>query len=94
MPRGAILHSDRGSQYCSATYQSLLGKHQLVCSMSAKGNCNDNACAESVKCVVLASITSKYMTTKFYDVEYCLTVVFLFFRVPAFLLHRLSILRL
>lgn len=33
MPKGVILHSDRGSQYCSATYQSLLTKHQLVCSM-------------------------------------------------------------
>ena len=47
MPKGVILHSDRGSQYCSATYQSLMMKHQLVCSMSAKGNCYDNACAES-----------------------------------------------
>lgn len=47
MPKGVILHSDRGSQYCSSTYQSLLTKHQLVCSMSGKGNCYDNACAES-----------------------------------------------
>jgi len=47
MPRGVIVHSDRGSQYCSATYQHLVLKHQLVCSMSAKGNCYDNACAES-----------------------------------------------
>ena len=47
MPKGVILHSDRGSQYCSATYQSLVMKHQLVCSMSAKGNCYNNACAES-----------------------------------------------
>lgn len=39
MPRGVIVHSDRGSQYCSAAYQSLVLKHQLVCSMSAKGNC-------------------------------------------------------
>ena len=47
MPKGVILHSDRGSQYCSAAYQGLVLKHQLVCSMSAKGNCYDNACAES-----------------------------------------------
>ncbi len=39
MPKGVILHSDRGSQYCSAIYQNLMMKHQLVCSMSAKGNC-------------------------------------------------------
>jgi len=31
----------------SSGYQSLLTKHQLICSMSAKGNCYDNACAES-----------------------------------------------
>ena len=47
MPKGVIVHSDRGSQYCSSRYQSLLGQHGLFCSMSAKGNCYDNACAES-----------------------------------------------
>jgi transposase InsO family protein len=47
MPKGVIVHSDRGSQYCSTVYQGLLTKHQLICSMSAKGNCYDNACAES-----------------------------------------------
>lgn len=46
-PHGVIVHSDRGSQYCSAVYQQLLQRHQLRCSMSAKGNCYDNACAES-----------------------------------------------
>lgn len=47
MPKGVIVHSDRGSQYCSGRYQQLLSHHELVCSMSAKGNCYDNACAES-----------------------------------------------
>ena len=47
MPSGVLVHSDRGSQYCSAAYQALLGKHRLICSMSATGNCYDNACAES-----------------------------------------------
>lgn len=46
-PKGVICHSDRGSQYCSRDYQNLLKRHSLVCSMSAKGNCYDNACAES-----------------------------------------------
>jgi transposase InsO family protein len=46
-PSGAIVHSDRGSQYCSADYQRLLSEHDLTCSMSAKGNCYDNACAET-----------------------------------------------
>jgi transposase InsO family protein len=47
MPKGVIVHSDRGSQYCSIRYQDLLSQHELICSMSAKGNCYDNACAES-----------------------------------------------
>ncbi len=47
MPKKVIVHSDRGSQYCSPLYQSLLIQHDLKCSMSAKGNCYDNACAES-----------------------------------------------
>lgn len=46
-PTGVIVHSDRGSQYCSMAYQTLIRAHQLRCSMSAKGNCYDNACAES-----------------------------------------------
>lgn len=47
MPRGVIVHSDRGSQYCSGAYQDMIKRHDLLCSMSAKGNCYDNACAES-----------------------------------------------
>ncbi len=47
MPRGVIMHTDRGSQYCSHQYQRMLRKHALICSMSGTGNCYDNACAES-----------------------------------------------
>lgn len=47
MPRGVIVHSDRGSQYCSQEYQQLLTKNQLICSMSKKGDCFDNAAMES-----------------------------------------------
>jgi putative transposase len=46
-PKGVIVHSDRGSQYCSKEYQALLKEHDLVCSMSRKGNCWDNAPMES-----------------------------------------------
>ena len=48
MPKGVMVHSDRGSQYCSKKYQALIKKHKLICSMSAKGNPYDNACAESL----------------------------------------------
>jgi transposase InsO family protein len=46
-PRGVIVHSDRGSQYCSGDYQRLLLENGLVCSMSKKGDCYDNAAMES-----------------------------------------------
>ena len=45
--RDLLLHSDRGSQYASYCYQVLLGKRGILCSMSRKGNCWDNAVMES-----------------------------------------------
>ena len=46
-PTGVIVHTDRGSQYCSKQYQTLLKDNKLICSMSNKGCCYDNAVAES-----------------------------------------------
>lgn len=46
-PRDIIVYSDRGSQYCSREHRSLLENYGLVSSMSAKGNCYDNAAMES-----------------------------------------------
>jgi putative transposase len=44
---GLIHHSDRGAQYLSDDYQTLLKHHGIECSMSARGNCYDNAAVES-----------------------------------------------
>ena len=44
---GVIFHSDRGIQYASKDFRRLLDKHNVVQSMSGKGNCYDNAVAES-----------------------------------------------
>lgn len=44
---GLIFHSDRGSQYTSREVQKILREHGCQQSMSAKGNCYDNAVAES-----------------------------------------------
>jgi putative transposase len=44
---GLVHHSDRGSQYASNDYQDALDDLGVVCSMSRKGNCWDNAVAES-----------------------------------------------
>lgn len=44
---GLILHSDRGSQYCSKKYVNRVKQYQMLMSMSRKGNCYDNAPIES-----------------------------------------------
>ena len=46
-PSGCILHSDRGVQYASADFRDVLNNYGLIQSMSRKGNCYDNAVAES-----------------------------------------------
>lgn len=45
--RGLVHHSDRGSQYASNTYQQRLKTSGIVCSMSRRANCWDNAMIES-----------------------------------------------
>ena len=47
-PEGILIHhSDRGSQYTSDDFREKLLKHGIECSMSARGNCYDNAVVES-----------------------------------------------
>jgi putative transposase len=46
-PAEVVVHSDRGSQYCSCHYQNLLKDNRLICSMSSTGNYYDNAAMES-----------------------------------------------
>jgi transposase InsO family protein len=45
--KDVIVHSDQGSTYASGGYQRQLSEHKLRCSMSRKGECLDNAVAES-----------------------------------------------
>ena len=45
--QGAIFHSDRGSQYASDEFRNKLRQFGIIQSMSAKGDCWDNAVAES-----------------------------------------------
>ena len=44
---GLIHHSDRGVQYASNEFRALLKTNEIQCSMSRKGDCWDNAVAES-----------------------------------------------
>ena len=45
-PKGCIHHTDRGSQYCSHGYQTILRQHGFRVSMTGTGNCYDNAAVE------------------------------------------------
>lgn len=47
---GLLFHSDRGSQYTSIDHRSRLAEARIECSMSRRGNCWDNACAERFFC--------------------------------------------
>jgi putative transposase len=44
---GLVVHTDRGSQYSSREYRAFIAAHGIIASMSRKGNCWDNAVAES-----------------------------------------------
>lgn len=46
-PKGLIFHSDRGVQYCALRFRNALKSRGIIQSMSRKGNCWDNACAET-----------------------------------------------
>ncbi len=55
-----ICHSDRGSQYASADYQRLLKESGIVCSMSRRGNCFDNAPVESFFASLKRELVHRY----------------------------------
>lgn len=59
-----IVHSDRGSQYASRDFRQLLNQHHVLSSMSAKGNCYDNAAMESFWATLKSElgITQPYRT--------------------------------
>ena len=64
-PKDVIFHSDRGSQYCSKAYQALMQDNHVISSMSAKGNCWDNACAESFfHSLKVEAVHGKTLTTR------------------------------
>lgn len=58
--RGLIVHSDRGSQYASHLYQATLTEKGFICSMSRRGNCWDNAPAESFFHTLKTELTHHY----------------------------------
>ena len=63
---GLFFHSDRGSQYSSTEFRKSLKKHGIIQSMSGKGNCYDNAVAESFFHTIKTELVywKKYKTRK------------------------------
>lgn len=58
--RGLIWHSDRGSQYASDSHRAILKDHGIIQSMSRKGDCWDNAVAESFFHTLKTELTNHY----------------------------------
>lgn len=61
-----LVHSDQGSQYASADYLAFMKEHNLTPSMSRRGNCHDNAVAESFFATIKKRVTKRkiYSTGK------------------------------
>jgi putative transposase len=60
-PRGLIFHSDRGCQYASRMFRKATARWAIRQSMSRKGNCWDNACAESFFKTLKVELIGKYI---------------------------------
>ena len=59
---GLLHHSDQGCTYASADYQVLLDARGIVCSMSRRGNCYDNAVMESFFSTVKSELADRFDT--------------------------------
>jgi transposase InsO family protein len=57
---GLLLHSDRGCTYTAEDYQRALAAHGIVCSMSRRGNCYDNAVSESFFKTVKVELSDRF----------------------------------
>lgn len=58
--KGLICHSDRGSQYAGNDFKAILKQYEFVGSMSGKGDCWDNAVAESFFHTLKVELVHKY----------------------------------
>jgi putative transposase len=68
-PAGLVHHSDRGTQYAGRAYQRLLAANDIVCSMSRKGNCWDNACVESFFSTLKRELPNDHVFEDWNEVE-------------------------
>lgn len=61
--RGLVHHSDRGIQYDSASYRTLLDRNGIIQSMSRKGDCYDNAAMESFFATLKSELIGDHVFT-------------------------------
>ena len=59
---GLIIHSDRGVQYACNDFRKVLKKHGFIQSMSRKGDCWDNAIAESIFSILKSELVHRKRT--------------------------------
>ena len=59
-PRDLVFHSDRGKQYCAEVFRERLTRYGMIASMSRKGNCWDNAVAESFFATLEVELIDKH----------------------------------
>lgn len=57
---GLLHHSDQGATYASEDYQDILDARGIVCSMSRRGNCYDNAVMESFFSTVKRELADQF----------------------------------
>lgn len=63
-PPGLLHHSDQGSQYASRAYQTRLAAHDILVSMSRRGNCYDNAMKESFFATLKSECAARPFATR------------------------------
>ncbi|MBX3390529.1 MAG: IS3 family transposase [Phycisphaeraceae bacterium] len=73
--RGLVHHSDRGIQYDSASYRTLLDRHGIIQSMSRRGDCYDNAAMESFFATLKSELIGE---TVFKDQQHARDAIFRF----------------
>src|SRR5207249_9133953 len=59
---GLLHHSDQGCTYASEDYQAVLDAHGIICSMSRRGNCYDNAVMESFFSTLKSELGERFET--------------------------------
>jgi transposase InsO family protein len=71
-PPGLLQHTDQGSTYTAEDYQERLREHDMTCSMSRKGNCWDNAVAESTIGTIKAELFDERVPEDIHELEHAL----------------------